>query len=110
MAKSITMAVDYKNTIGLDEFKVNIVDEQKRWTISPGEPLQFGEGTMRVEMGKENMEWPFRPLMELLVPLEGGQNYGILDVRRAVVKDGFWGFEATAKVTVEAEIDKEFSF
>jgi hypothetical protein len=112
MARAITMVIDYENTIGLDNFTVNIVAGQgdTKRTISTTEPLKSGKGAMGVEMRKEDLARPFRPLVEILVPLESGKDYGILEVKRAVVKDGFWGFQAKARVTVQAEIDKEFSF
>jgi hypothetical protein len=105
MAKSIAMVIDYENTIGFDGLKVNIVTSAQ--TIS-ADALQSGEGTLKISMTKEDVAYPFRPQVEILVPVESGQTYGIFEVNRGE-EEGFWGFTAKVKVTVRANIDKEFS-
>jgi hypothetical protein len=110
MAKSLSLVIDYHNTIGLEGFTVNVIAGQGAGERTiPVDPLSFGTGIMTVTLEKGDMDYPFRPLMQILVPLESGQNYGLLEVKRGE-EGSLWGFSARIKTTIQTDIDKEFSF
>jgi hypothetical protein len=105
----IRLRVDYDNTLGLDQVFVYLVSRDDNGEPNWEKSITLHEGlnqTLSLDIGADDfLIWPFRPDVEIRVPVEPGENYGVIEIKRG--PEGVAGIRARLSVEIESYVDME---
>jgi hypothetical protein len=104
MLRSASIRVDYDNTL-LGGLELVLFSETPSWSKTIA--LQTGTGrSLLLDVGPEQLKYPFMPGFKIQVPCESGKDYGLISIKR-----GAWdqtGFSVKITATIEADVNMEF--